>query len=1108
MLHVCLSNRLETLAEQFVERVDAAGVSVFEAPEVIVPSAAVRRWLKLAVARRHGICANLRFGYLAQWLWEQIGRAVPGVTPQSPFEPQVLAWRIDALFGDAAWVDAQPRLRAWLAHADRAMRFELAQQVAGLVDRAVTYRPDWLAAWSRGERVALAHDAQDDQAWLAPLWRHLCAPAGQGEPHPAEAFRRALAAADPPPSLPRELHVFALPAIAPLHLDLLGAVAQRIDVHVYAPNPCREYWFELVGRRRLARLAVRAQADHHEEGNRLLASWGGPAQSHLSRLLACEGESALVHEHYAASPAAHLLAQCQNAILELRELAPGSLSHAHGDRSLELHVCHSLGREVEVLQDTLLALFAAPDAPAPGEVLVVAPDLDAVAPLVDAVFGTAPPDRFIPYAITGRARSSVNTAAHALLELLALVTSRLPASAVFGLLQQPVVARRFGLDAQGLEQARAWLNESGVRWALDADQVGQTGAPAHARHTLADGLERLFLGYALPDDARLVRAGMLPAGGAEGSQACALGALWSYVQALAALRRAASSPRMPPAWVELLSDALADFVAEDDEQVEDLAEVQAAIGALAEQWQRAGGSEPLPVEVVRIALAEVLDDPGGGGVPGGGVTFAAISALRGLPYRVVCAIGLADGAFPSGQRPAEFDLVALHPRPGDRQRRADDRALFLDLLLAARDRLHLSHTGRSVRDNAPLPPSVLVSELLDVLVPALAADPADRDALAKARARLVVEHPLQPFAEEAFRTDADPRRRSFRREYAQALAARAAAAQPPPGTPGPCDLPDEDGDEGVQAPGVVAPFFAAPLAAPGPEWREVPLERLIGFLRNPCRALLRERLGIGLQREDDELEDDEPFVADWGARRALAERLLPALIAGCSADEAFALALAGAEMPAGRIGRHALERELAGLRSFAHRLAGPLRDLRADPHPVAVALDVDGATWRVHGTLAGLHAGGLLRYRWDERRPGDLIEAWLQHLMLCACPAPGTQCVTTWASRDGTWRLSPCAEPLAPLRELLRLHARGLREPLPFFARTAWSYVESGGSVSQARQAWAGGRDPGRSESADAWIRLALRGRADPLGDGLDDFRACAHAVFDPLRAHLEAVAP
>jgi len=126
-----------------------------------------------------------------------------------------------------------------------------------------------------------------------------------------------------------------------------------------------------------------------------------------------------------------------------------------------------------------------------------------------------------------------------------------------------------------------------------------------------------------------------------------------------------------------------------------------------------GMSQPLAVDVVRTALKGLLDDPTRGGVPSGAVTFAAMASLRHLPYRFVCVLGLNDGAFPSTARPIEFDLMVRDPRRGDRQRRVDERNVFLDLVLAARERLYLSYTGKSVRDNSPIPPSVLIAELLD-----------------------------------------------------------------------------------------------------------------------------------------------------------------------------------------------------------------------------------------------------------------------------------------------------------------------------------------------------------------------------------------------------------
>src|ERR1019366_345364 len=211
------------------------------------------------------------------------------------------------------------------------------------------------------------------------------------------------------------------------------------------------------------------------------------------------------------------------------------------------------------------------------------------------------------------------------------------------------------------------------------------------------------------------------------------------------------------------------FMTPVDDQIDDLREAQDRIRELHDNMQHGGGENRMPLDVLRNALEAVFDDPARGGVPSGVVTFSSMSSLRNLPYRILCAIGLNDGAFPTSRRPAEFDLMALSPRRGDRQRRSDERNLFLDLLLAARERLYLSYTGRNIRDNSLMPPSVLISDLLDYVVAATADDSGSAASLADARRRLVVQHPLQPFSIDYFNQKGDSRVRSSNAEYCDAL---------------------------------------------------------------------------------------------------------------------------------------------------------------------------------------------------------------------------------------------------------------------------------------------------------------------------------------------------
>ncbi len=1145
MLSLVFSNRYEVLRDALLDRLGEERPGPFGRREVIVPSTALARSVELAVAAREGVAANLDFSFLGLWLWSRMARVV-AVGAESPFAPPVLVWRIAAAFADGAWVDAHPRLARYLGSADALMRYELAERVAHQFDQYITYRPAWLADWSRGQRIGgLSDEARADEAWQAELWRRLAAATGAGGAHPAQAFFRALEArgVGALPELPAVAHVFCLPAMPPLYLDILRRLARWMDLRLYVLNPCREYWFEIVDARRLAWLAGRQRDLYHEVGNRLLAAWGRQTQAHIDLLF--EGETAPALEETRFVPAAgeSLLARLQNAILDLVDLAPGSLPLDDDDRSLEVHVCHSLARELEVLHDRLLALFAAPNPPRPEDVLVVVPDLDAAAPLVDAVFGTAPAERRIPWRVTGLGARRANPVARALDAALALVASRAPASRLAELLQFAQVAQRFGFDTAALARVHDWLAAAGVRWGLDAAQRSRLGLPDQARHSLAEGLERLFLAYARGDAEDAVFAGVLGAGNPEGGDALVLGRLWRFAQTLCALDAASARAHDAEGWRALLLDALDRLVAPDSEWADDLREVRDAITRLHADMAAGAQRTQWPLAVVHAALAARLDDPARGGVPSGEVTFSSFASLRNLPYRVVCVLGLDDGVFPGAERPAEFDLMARAPARGDRQRRADERNLFLDLVLAARERLHISYSGRSARDNSERPPSVLVSELLDYAVAACATDSGDA-ARAAARARLTVEHPLQAFSARCFTAGGDERVRSFRAEYCDALVARAAAAAAAgeragqgvgtaPGANvgadgrgdagevagtigGTCaeaaagtglvagagdddtEAPDAQGD-GAEADG--PPLFTAALAAPPPPWRLVELGRLARFFRQPARFLLEQRLGLRLPRLEEALADDERFLPDWPGRQALAERLLPVALAGGERARLRALALAGGEYPAGALGARLIERELDVLAGYAEGLREALSPAPLPPREARFEFEIEGEPWTLVAAFGDLRPDGLVRHRYDDVRAVDYLDGWIAHLALCAAAPEGVAPSTDWHARDGVHRFRPCSDARAELAALVGLYREGLVAPLPFFPKSAWEWACNGDSLTSARKKWTGGGRPEYGERNDPAYRLAFRGRPDPLDARFVEVASC---VLHPLLAALD----
>ncbi len=1093
MFHLVSSNRLEPLLHALQERmagtVDGSASprqrSPLERHTVIVPSSAIQRAVTRHVSQRYGICADVDFAFLAQWLWRQMARVVPGIAADTPFDAQVLTWRIEQAFADPLFSRALPRLGPYLAAADDVARFDMAQRTAALLEAYTTYRADWLARWAQDQAVApppgwgvkagAAGPQQqqafvDDELWQRALWRRLTqdmqAQLGGPKGRVADASSKDARQDDPVDRflqvlrqnpqvaqqvLPHEVHVMALPAMPPQHLRVLRALANVIDVHVYALNPCEGFWFDIVDSKRLARERARGEGEHSDVGHPLLSAWGQQTQAHLAMLHAELHEGTQGEDDFRPHSGQHRLARLQNAMLALDDgVTLDGATDLTQDQSVELHVCHSLRRQLEVLQNRLLWLFSQPDAPGAGDVLVVTPSLDDAAPLIDAVFGVAQGAQRIAYNVTGRASGHDGGATDTFMALLDAGTSRWPVSQWLGLLHLPLVLQALGWTSDDAQRVQGWWQDAGLAWGLDAEHRATFGVPPAAAHTMDDALDRLMLGHVMhQDNAAAPFLGRWAAGHATGTRAALLGTLSRWTQAMTALRQTLSTPMTALDWHTALLGLIDAHLKPDTPLEQDgLRSLRLTLSQWVQHTQQAQHTRLLPLSIVRAALQAQLQARAMGGVPSGSVTFASMSSLRGLPYRVVCVIGLDDGTVPSRSSPLAFDLMAQAPRAGDRQRQNDDRNLMLDLLLAASDRLWLMHTGHDVRDNTVRVPAVVVSELLDALAQADGVD------VAQLRKHVEVVHPLQPFAPILFAPGADPRQQSYDASYAAALQAKAKAPMPMPtaanatstltadddGDDEEDSTPDdEDADDATEASRQATPFFTQALPAPMQAQRHITLDDLQRFFANPARALLHQRLGLRLPRDEDHADDDEPFALHPLARSSALRRLLPMAMAGAAEAGLKAAAQASGAFPAGPLGDLLLEENLAVVQAMAAAAgANPWLD---PPSPQTVVVTVQGEPWYVTLSLGGLRKDGLLRCHAGSLRAKHRVAAWLDHVALTVLKPTGVAAVTRVLARDGQWTLPPLDDAAPHLQRLVSAYAEGLVAPLPFMPDTSLACI-------------------------------------------------------------------
>jgi len=582
--------------------------------------------------------------------------------------------------------------------------FQLCSLIADTFDQYIIFRPDMMFRWERGI----------DEHWQAELFRLLIKDTnGLHRARIASLFMERLHKRKE--KLPSQISVFGISAIPRFHMDIISAVSKVVDVHLFLMNPCKEYWGDLLSERQIIRRGgISKQELHMEKGNSLLSSLGKMGRDFFDIINEYEF---IEDSRFQEIEETSLLSYIQSDILNLRD--PEAIKKREikeDDLSIQIHSCHSPMREVEVLYDRLLDLLQNKPHLRPRDIVVMTPDIERYAPFIQAVFGAPDPDIKIPFSIADRSPRWENKVVSTFFKILGLRETRLEASRVLDVLESDPVSRMFDISMDDMDLIRTWVREAGIRWGIDKETRQKMSGLSIGTGTWDEGIKSLVLGYALLDEAQGVFEDIFPYDKLEGKEAELLGRFVEFLNRLFRYVKEFFSKKGLSEWRDLLFDMIDELFFVDEENQADIQLLRNIIGEMARMEDLSGFHEKLDLDALVWDMERQLDRRGyGSRFLSGGITFCAMLPMRSIPFKVICLIGMNYESFPRHSKRWEFDLIQKYPRKGDRSKRDDDRYLFLEIILSARESLYISYTGQSIKDNSPIPPSVVVSELLDYI---------------------------------------------------------------------------------------------------------------------------------------------------------------------------------------------------------------------------------------------------------------------------------------------------------------------------------------------------------------------------------------------------------
>jgi exodeoxyribonuclease V gamma subunit len=1075
LLHT--SNRLENLAQRLAESVRRPLRYPLEPETILVQSQGMARWLKLELAQRHGVCSNYRFPFPRAFSYDVFKLILPNLPQEAAYEPELLVWRIMKQLPASLGQPEFASLRRYLGEEqDGRKLFQLGERIAYVFDQYLVFRPDLILQWDSGE----GHD------WQAKLWREVSV--AFREQHPAALQARLIEHLDQAsastPGLPERIAIFGVSALPPFYLRILAALARHIEVSLYLLEPCEQFWGyissvmeEVQTLKRAGKGASEAAQLHLEKGNRLLASTGQLGRDFLLLLQEAGDWQESERSLFAALRGEHLLSCIQGDILTLEDRGEdGSPRKAisHPDDSVQVHSCHSPLRELEVLYDHLLAWFEHDPELAPRDILVMIPEIELYAPYIQAVFGSPEQEAFrVPFSIADGSLRAQSHLVETFLSLLQLADSRLGASRVLTFLESAPVRRRFGLTEDDLELVRHWVEVVRIRWGQDQQQRAALDLPAWSENTWRHGLDRLLLGYVMAGNGEGLFEGILPYDDIEGDAGRVLGSLAEFLDRLFAALKSLNTARPLDNWAATFQGLLESFFEISDAEGQELQVLTTCFEKLARAVTRAGFDQPVDLAVVLEQLGRDLsEDHFGAGYLTGGITFCALKPMRSIPAKVICLLGMNDRSFPRTSPQLSFDLMAQKHRLGDRSSREDDRYLFLETLISARERLYISYVGQSIKDNSVAPPSVLVSELLDYVAQGFKLKGKD----------IIEDHVLTRHRLQAFNTSYFHRGRLFSYSRENLKASQVLSPE-------------------RKSPGDLVP---KPLATPEAAWRRLTMQALADFLCHPAKFMAVNRLGLRLPYEAAGMEEREAFEVAGLDRYQLQQELLELKLNGASLNGSSELVRASGRLPAGIAGDVHLAQVRRDVEDFHKRL----RSFKPESLQPSLPFELGVGEFTVSGSFGHVTPAGLLFYRPAAIKPKDLLRAWIEHLLWNAPGAGGKPAQTVIVGAESIWTIAPVSEPLPVLKSLLDRYWAGLSQPLKFFPESSYAFAAADYKATTgakgrttrtpmdfALEKWSGKDFGPPGECEDRYFALFFRN-----SDALDsDFEAHARAMFHPL---------
>jgi len=578
---------------------------------------------------------------------------------------------------------------------DKAMiLWEASARIADWTKELNLNDPSWCKAVKKGQRG----DLED-------LWREISAEMGTEAAllTPSDvllALESGSAVENAAGHLPGRIFLFATGEVPQTVLDILKALSPRVQVNALFLQPTEGYFLDLRNEIKdlsgPKRIPKESSPLIENPGALLLVQTGKHHAVIMKRLIDDDfwcplGQSG---ESLADVDQDQLLDRLKASISHFE--AKVNPKPYEGDNSLTLHRCHNALREAEALRDQLMAILAEDPSLSTGDILILTPDPDTYAPLLAGVLGgTTPAFSFGTAAVEGAHQSPLGALAQ---KLLALPAGRLTSQEFLDLCEQKIIRDLHHWDEDSLYSIRQWMFDAPFFWGASSTHRESVAQITTDQWSLDYFMRSLALGTAMADDATVCGSPeTMPIAGIKGiTEFRHAAGLLDLAENIKQWVEFSNEQHTLEEWTAQFGELLLSLLPEQDSYGPTEVDAEKALSSLKQDGVKAGGTQLDSSTFAAIALNYFDLSKTKGQFLSGRTTLAPLRASSIHPAKVIALVGMADGSFPSGNKPHGKELktaIATSALPYREQSEQRGMHALMQVITATQSHLIITYQG-------------------------------------------------------------------------------------------------------------------------------------------------------------------------------------------------------------------------------------------------------------------------------------------------------------------------------------------------------------------------------------------------------------------------------